>query len=70
MWNFLFGWILGSSAGNAALPDSEKQRRRDKRQADRQAKRGRNAAVRAGWGPVQWTIVVIVAVLIVVLLYR
>ena len=31
LWDFLFGWLFGRGIRNAGLPDSEKQRRWDRR---------------------------------------
>lgn len=62
MWNFFFGWMLGTTAGNSALPDDVKTARYDRRQQRKAHKR----AVRAQ--PTNWWVVAVVSVLLVAVL--
>lgn len=67
MWAFLVGLFAGRGLASSRLPDAEKQRRFDDRQAARAGRKDERRATRAGWGPIQWMIVFAVAVGIVVL---
>lgn len=62
MWNLFFGWMLGTTAGNTALPEDAKTARYEARQQRKADKR----AVRAQ--PTNWYVVAAFGAAFVVIL--